>query len=98
MQNSPFIIINVDSYRFTCLVFPCFVIHIKKCSHQRSNPEESLKIFPNPFTNTAVLSIINPEENTYTLYLQDLSGKIVKTVNNFTVRKTEITRDGSPAG
>lgn len=64
----------------------------------RFNPEASLKIYPNPFTNTAILSISNPERNSYTLYLKDLSGKIVKTINNITERKTEITRDGLPAG
>jgi hypothetical protein len=60
--------------------------------------EESLNIYPNPFTIIAILSISNPERYSYTLYLKDLSGKIVKTINNITERKTEITRDGLPAG
>ncbi len=64
----------------------------------RLTHEESLKIYPNPFTSTALVSINNPERDSYTLYLKDLSGKIVKTINNITDRKTEITRDGLPAG
>ena len=67
-------------------------------TYVRDNHEITLKIYPNPFTNSAIISLKNPERYPYTLYLKDLSGKTVRIVENITEGKTEITRDGLPAG
>lgn len=64
----------------------------------RYNQEESLNLYPNPFTNTAIISFKNPEKYSYTLHFKDLSGKTIKMIKNITDEKTEITRDGLPAG
>jgi hypothetical protein len=44
------------------------------------------------------LSFKNPKGNSYTLFLKDLSGKTIRIIENITVGKTELTRDGLPSG
>ncbi|KPK83605.1 MAG: hypothetical protein AMS27_12430 [Bacteroides sp. SM23_62_1] len=39
---------------------------------------EKLSIYPNPFNETTNLIFNNPEGNSYTLYIMDLSGKICR--------------------
>ena len=63
-----------------------------------SNHVELLKIYPNPFINTAILSLPNPDGYPYMLYLKDLSGKTVRIIENITEGKYEIARDGLPSG
>jgi hypothetical protein len=62
------------------------------------NHLELLRVYPNPFTNTAFISIPNLKGYSYKLYIKDLSGKTIRIVENITKEKTEITRDGLPAG
>ena len=57
-----------------------------------------LNVYPNPFTNTAILSIPNLKGHSYTLFIKDLSGKTVRIDENITGEKNEITREDLPAG
>jgi hypothetical protein len=63
-------------------------------------PEGKTKVsvYPNPFTYTTIISFSNPERSFYTLYLRDLSGKIVKRIDNITNEKIELNKDDLPAG
>ncbi|KPK80727.1 MAG: hypothetical protein AMS27_16255 [Bacteroides sp. SM23_62_1] len=59
---------------------------------------ENLGIHPNPFTENTTLTFNNPEGLSYTLYITDISGKILRIVNDITtseyVLKKEDFREG----
>lgn len=56
-----------------------------------------VKLYPNPFSETATLEIVNWENQNYELMIYDLFGREVK---KYEIRnqKTEIPRDGLPSG
>jgi len=41
-----------------------------------------IRIYPNPFSNSTTLLFNNPEGYSYSLYIMDLSGKILRIVDN----------------
>jgi len=59
---------------------------------------ENLMIYPNPFNESTSITFSNTERYSYTLYLKDLTGKVVKTIDGITGENIELNRDGLPAG
>ncbi|MEM1119220.1 MAG: lysyl oxidase family protein [Bacteroidota bacterium] len=52
----------------------------------------SVKIQPNPFRQTTTISFANPDRATYTLLINDLSGKTVKKYDSITSENIEVDR------
>jgi len=57
-----------------------------------------LLIYPNPFSNMTTIQFSNPDHSPYTLYITEITGKIVKVIDNITGDKTEFYRGNLPAG
>jgi hypothetical protein len=60
--------------------------------------QDDLKLYPNPFNESTTITFDNPERYQYTFYLNDLTGKVIRRVDNITGEKIELNRDGLPAG
>lgn len=58
----------------------------------------TVQIYPNPFTNSAILQFNNPKKESCILILYDLHGRIVRTISNITTDKVEIERQNLPSG
>lgn len=56
------------------------------------------RIFPNPTSNITTLEFSNPEREQYQLILTDLTGKVLKTLDNINDDKIEINLDGLSDG
>lgn len=59
---------------------------------------EQIKIFPNPFSNKAIIQFPNSQSNNYDLVITDLTGKVVRIVSKITENNYELNKDGLPAG
>jgi uncharacterized protein (TIGR02145 family) len=59
---------------------------------------EQIKIFPNPFNDKTVIQFLNSEGFNYALIVTDLTGKIVRTIENITDEKFQLDRGSLPAG
>jgi hypothetical protein len=53
---------------------------------------KTLTVYPNPFTDHATLYFHNPEHSGYTLYIRDLSGKIILVKHNLTGEEIRVNR------
>ena len=58
----------------------------------------NLKIYPNPFNNKTIIEFQNPSNEPFRLTLTDLSGKVVRIVDNITDSMYELDRDGLSKG
>ncbi len=58
----------------------------------------NLKIYPNPFNNKTIIEFYNPSNYPFRLILTDLSGKIVRMVDNVTDSLCELDREGLSKG
>jgi len=58
---------------------------------------KNLMIYPNPFNESTTIKFNNSEKYSYTFYLKDLTGKIIKTIDNIIGEKIELSRGGLPA-
>jgi hypothetical protein len=57
-----------------------------------------VKVTPNPFSAETELSFSNPNSSNYILTIQDLSGRVVKTVTNIRKDKIRLNWDGIDKG
>ena len=64
----------------------------------RSIRDRLINLYPNPFSNTAILEFPNPENKPYSLKITDLAGKVVRTMGRITASQVEIKRDNLPPG
>jgi fibronectin type 3 domain-containing protein len=64
----------------------------------KGNEIEKLLIYPNPMSETAIVSLDNPNFEKYNLIISDLTGKVHRILDNLNCDKIEIRRDGLPAG
>lgn len=60
--------------------------------------ENSLIIYPNPFTETTTISFTNSEFNNYTLKITDVTGKVVRFVTDIKSDKYILNRENLPKG
>jgi hypothetical protein len=60
--------------------------------------ENEFKIIPNPFNETTTLMFHNPEGQSYTLYIMDLTGKVCRIVENINTPEYVLKRDGLKEG
>ncbi len=58
----------------------------------------NLKIYPNPFNDKTIIEFKNPSNEPFRLTLTDLSGKVVRIVDNITDSIYELDRDGLSKG
>ena len=56
--------------------------------------KKSVKVRPNPFTNTSTLSFSNPNQENYTLLVNDLAGRTLKKIENIRTENIELSREG----
>ena len=61
---------------------------------QSINDINNLKILPNPFTDKTVIEFNNPSKESYQLTISNLTGTVLKTINNITDSTIEINRTG----
>ena len=57
-----------------------------------------LTIFPNPFQEWTSISFPNPNHEGHLLIIRDLTGKVVKQINDITENQVEINRGNLPSG
>jgi len=65
------------------------------------NPEfvtGKLEIYPNPFNSSTMLRFQNPEHSEFTLYIRDLSGKLVRMQKHITNQEIRIDRGSLQPG
>ena len=55
-------------------------------------------IYPNPFENYTTVRFYNPENSEYTLYIRDLSGKLVQTREHIKEQEIRINRGSMKPG
>ncbi len=58
----------------------------------------ALLIYPNPFTDRTLIKFPNPDHKRYQLYITDLNGKVVKTIDNITEDNFELNSGGLKKG
>lgn len=58
----------------------------------------NLKIYPNPFNDKTIIEFQNPSSEPFRLTLTDLSGKVVRIVDNITDSIYELDREGLSKG
>lgn len=59
---------------------------------------EFYSLYPNPFTNRAVLEFSNPEAKPYTITLTDMMGRVVRVMNNVRAEQVFIDRGNLSSG
>jgi len=59
---------------------------------------DKLVVYPNPFNVSTTVKFNNQERHNYTLYIKDITGKVIRTINNITDEKIKLNRGGLPAG
>jgi hypothetical protein len=60
--------------------------------------EQQLRIYPNPSRDNTIIEFPNPEHAEYQFILTDMTGKIVKLMDNITKNKIEISTEGLSGG
>ena len=60
------------------------------------NPE--VKVTPNPFSGETEISFSNPNKSHYVLTVQDLSGRLVKTITNIRSEQFKVNWEGIDKG
>lgn len=64
----------------------------------RGKSNNALLIYPNPFSDRTLIKFPNPDHSRYQLYISDLNGKIVKTIENIHQESFELSSDGLKKG
>jgi uncharacterized protein (TIGR02145 family) len=59
---------------------------------------ERFSVYPNPFSESTILTFNNPDGQSYALYIMDLSGKVCRIVNNINTSKYVLEKEGLKAG
>jgi hypothetical protein len=62
------------------------------------NENRGIRIYPNPFRERALVEFENPSHECFRLTLMDISGKIVRIVNDITAQSIEVGRESLSAG
>jgi hypothetical protein len=62
------------------------------------NEERNISVFPNPFTESTMVYFKNNLNSNYVLTITDITGKIIKQINNITGNKIEIARGSMNSG
>jgi len=57
-----------------------------------------LKIYPNPFTQSAILEFDNQTNTNHTLKIYSVTGKLMRTINNITMGKVKIEKENLTSG
>ncbi|KPK80499.1 MAG: hypothetical protein AMS27_16965 [Bacteroides sp. SM23_62_1] len=57
-----------------------------------------LNIYPNPFSDMTTIRFDNPDGNHYSMYVTDLTGKVVYFEDNILTDQIEFSREGIPSG
>ena len=57
-----------------------------------------LSIYPNPFTNKTTIKFSNPKNKSYKLIITDVTGKIMKVIENINTGKVEIKKGNLSSG
>lgn len=60
--------------------------------------ERSMEVYPNPFSNRAFLEFDNPNSDGFNLTITDMTGRIVRTMNNINNERVLIERESLVAG
>ena len=60
--------------------------------------DEGLSIHPSPFTTKTFIEFPNPENDEYSIYITDISGKRVRTISKITSENYELKREGLKQG
>lgn len=84
-----------------CSEFKVIMANLSTCTvsgTQELRKEVTAKIAPNPFSDVAYLQFNNPNNNTYTLKLVNITGQVVRSINNIQSDLVEIKRDGLTKG
>jgi len=63
-----------------------------------SNSASSLNNYPNPFNTKTTIEFENPDRKIYTLKITDITGKIVRVVENIRDNKIDVYRQDLPNG
>lgn len=58
----------------------------------------NISVYPNPVQNEAKIRFHNPDLSEHTLYLRDMSGKLVLEINGITNNEVRFRRDGLKSG
>ena len=64
----------------------------------RELPVRGLSIYPNPFSEYAMIHFDNPEGYPYTLYLMNLAGKVLRIVSDITSSQYEVAKSDLDPG
>jgi len=72
--------------------------YIDPATIQNSNFNSELVIYPNPFIEKVTISFPNPNREEYLLVLRDLTGKVVRQINDITDNQVVIRRNNLPPG
>jgi hypothetical protein len=59
---------------------------------------EKLNIYPNPFTSRTTIRFPNPQGDKYYLILMDLSGRVLRILDNLANNEVVLERKGLPDG
>ncbi len=65
---------------------------------QQESGSNALFIYPNPFTDKTLIQFRNSDHARYHLFITDLNGKIVKTIENITEESYELNSTGMERG
>jgi hypothetical protein len=60
--------------------------------------QHSFKVAPNPFSNRTFLEFDNPQNQTFSLVITNMSGQIVRRMSNITGERVLVEREDMPAG
>jgi len=59
---------------------------------------QNFRITPNPFTNQTIIQFDNINNTIHQLMITDITGKLIKSINNIRDNQVTISRDAMPAG
>ena len=60
--------------------------------------QQSLKVSPNPFRNRAFLEFDNPQNETFSLVITDMTGQVVRTMQRISGERVLVEREDLPSG
>jgi Secretion system C-terminal sorting domain len=84
--------ITLPVYRFNT----CTIVTLAATQDLRS--EMSVKTSPNPFSDVSYISFDNASGKNFSLSISDVTGRVVRTVNNITTNSVEIKRENLATG
>jgi hypothetical protein len=84
--------VTLPVYRFNT----CTVVTLAATQDLRN--EMSVKTSPNPFSDVSYISFDNASGKNFSLSISDVTGRVVRTVNNITTNSVEIKRENLATG